>query len=285
VQPNLGTVLSVVVPAWNAAGVLPGLLAALSQQTGDHELVVVDARSDDGTAALAAAAGAHVVTAPRRNRSLARNLGVAAAEGDLVAFTDADCVPVPGWVAALEDCLQAAPLAAGPVRIQTSKRPSAAERFDVLWRYPQERYVEAGVATSANLGIHRDAFEVAGRYDPRFHHGEDTDLCLRAADAGLRVAWCADAEVAHPAARGLREVARRGFEHGASARRLARVYPDRSGRRYWTSPGGLLRRGAALRALSVETVDDRGVELAARIDYGARMAGSLWAEVVRRSVR
>jgi hypothetical protein len=44
-------------------------------------------------------------------------------------------------------------------------------------------------------------------------------------------------------------------------------------------------RGAALRALSVDAVDDRGVELAARVDYGARMAGSLWAELARRTLR
>lgn len=277
--------ISVVVPAWNAEGVLPGLLTALQAQTADHELVLVDTGSADGTVALAEEANARVVTAPRRNRSLARNLGVGAARGELIAFTDADCVPVPGWVEAIEACLSSAPLVSGPVRIETSSQPNAAERFDRLWRYPQERYAEAGVGTSANLGIRRDAFDAAGGYDPRFHHGEDTDLCLRAADAGHRLAWCSDAEVAHPAATSLGEVARRGFEHGASARRLARVYPGRAGRRYWTSPGGLVRRGAALRALSVDPVDDRGVEFAARVDYGARMAGSLWAEVARRAVR
>lgn len=277
--------ISIVVPAWNAAGVLPDLFAALASQTAEHELVVVDARSTDGTAALAEAAGARVVASAQRNRSLARNLGVQAATGDLIAFTDTDCVPVPGWAEALAECLESSPLASGPVRIRTGPRPSMAERFDALWRYPQERYAAAGMATSANLGIRRDAFDAAGGYDPRFHHGEDTDLCLRAADAGLDLGWCPAAEVVHPAATGVREVARRGFEHGASARRLARAHPGRAGRRYWTSPGGLVRRGAALRALSVEPVDDRGVELAARIDYGARMAGSLWAEVARRAVR
>jgi GT2 family glycosyltransferase len=278
-------VISVVVPAWNAGGVLPGLLAALAEQTAEHELILVDTGSTDDTIALAEAAGARVVASPKRNRSLARNLGVEAASGQLIAFTDADCVPVPGWIAALAGCLGSSPLASGPVRIRTRPEPNRAERFDRLWRYPQERYVAAGVATSANLGIRRDAFDAIGGYDPRFHHGEDTDLCLRAADAGFGLAWCPDAEVGHPAATGLREVARRGFEHGASARRLARAYPGRAGRRYWTAPGGLVRRGAALRALSVEPVDDRGVELAARVDYGARMAGSLWAEVARRAVR
>jgi glycosyltransferase involved in cell wall biosynthesis len=278
-------VISVVVPAWNAAGVLPGLLEALADQSADHELVVVDAGSTDRTVALAEGAGARVVAAPRRNRSLARNLGVSAARGDLIAFTDADCVPMAGWVEALARCLTSSPLAAGEVRVQTSAEPSSAERFDRLWRYPQERYAAAGVAASANLGIRREAFEAVGGFDPRFHHGEDTDLCLRAADAGFGLAWCAEAEVLHPAATGMREVLRRGFEHGASARRLARVYPGRAGRRYWTAPGGLVRRGAALRALSVEPVADSGVELTARLDYGARMAGSLWAEFARRAVR
>jgi glycosyltransferase involved in cell wall biosynthesis len=277
--------ISVVVPAWNAAVVLPRLLDALRAQTVEHEIVVADADSTDATARLAGEAGAAVVAAPRRNRSVARNLGVEAARGDRIAFTDADCLPVPGWLEALDGCLDSSPLAAGPVRIETSAEPNLAERFDRLWRYPQERYVAAGMATSANLGIRRDAFEAVAGYDPRFHHGEDTDLCLRAADAGLGLGWCPAAEVAHPAATGLRAVARRGFEHGASSRRLARAYPGRAGRRYWTAPGGLFRRGAALRALSVEPVDDRGVELAARVDYAARIAGSLWAEVARRAVR
>jgi GT2 family glycosyltransferase len=277
--------ISVVIPAWNAAGLLRRLLDVLAKQTVEHELVVVDAGSTDDTARVAREAGATVVASPQRNRSLARNLGVAAAHGDRIAFTDADCVPAPGWAEALGVCLESSELAAGPVRIEAGARPNMAERFDLLWRYPQERYVAAGVATSANLGIRRDAFDAISGYDRRFHHGEDTDLCLRAADAGFGLTWCPAAEVAHPAATRLRAVARRGFEHGASASRLARAYPGRAGRRYWTSPGGLIRRGAALRALSVEPVDDRGVELAARIDYGSRIAGSLWAEVVRRAVR
>ena len=277
--------ISVVVPAWNAAGVLPRLLEALGAQTAEHELVVVDANSTDATGRLAEEAGATVVAAPRRNRSLARNLGVRAACGDRIAFTDADCVPAAGWLEALGGCLEQAPLASGPVRIETSAQPNMAERFDALWRYPQQRYAAAGVATSANLGIRREAFDTIGGYDLRFHHGEDTDLCLRAGNGGFALAWCPAAEVAHPAASSLAAVARRGFEHGASASRVARTHPGTVGRRYWTSPGGLFRRGAALRALSVERVDDRGVELAARVDYAARIAGSLWAELARRAVR
>jgi hypothetical protein len=91
--------------------------------------------------------------------------------------------------------------------------------------------------------------------------------------------------VTHPAATRLRDVLRRGFEQGASSRRLARRHPGRAGRRYWNHPGGLVRRGAALRAAGVEPQGDRGVEAVARLDYAARMAGSLWAEIVPRSLR
>jgi glycosyltransferase involved in cell wall biosynthesis len=277
--------ISVVVPAWNAAALLPRLFSALRAQTAEHEVVVVDAGSSDNTAGVAEAAGARVVSAPKRNRSLARNLGVEAARGELIAFTDTDCTPAPGWAQALAGCLRSAALASGPIRIEASPRPNMAERFDLLWRYPQERYAAAGLGASANLGFRRDAFEAIGGFDPRHHHGEDVDLCLRAQARGFELGWCPDAEVSHPAATGLPAVARRGFEHGASARRLAREYPGRAGRRYWTSPGGLIRRGAALRALSVAPVEDRGVEVAARVDYGARMIGSLWAEIARRSLR
>ena len=277
--------ISVVVPAWNAAGILPRLLTALQAQTVDHELVVVDAGSTDDTAAVAEAGGAHVVTARQRNRPLARNFGVAAARGEILAFTDADCTPAPDWLEALCACLDRSPLATGPVRIDAPPRPNSAARFDLLWRYPQERYAVAGLGTGPNLGIRREAFDAVGGCDPRHHYGEDTDLCVRAADAGFGLVWCPAAEVSHPAGTGLRALIKRGFEQGASARRLARVHGGRVGRRYWTSPGGLVRRGAALRALSVDPVDDTGVELVARVDYAARMAGSLWAEVARSSLR
>ena len=213
-QPNLGWVISVVVPAWNAAAVVPPLLDALAVQTATHEVVLVDAGSSDDTAAVAEAAGARVVTAPQRNRSLARNVGVAAAHGDLIAFTDTDCVPDPGWAEALAHCLASSPVASGPIRIQAGAQPNMAERFDLLWRYPQERYAAAGFGASANLGFRREAFEAVGGFDPRHHHGEDMDLCLRAPGRRLRAGLV-------PRGRG---VASRGHEpaRGRAARLRAR---------------------------------------------------------------
>src|SRR3954465_2170240 len=81
---------SVVIPAYNAAGVLPACLAALREQTypaDGLEIIVVDDGSEDATPIIAAAAGARVLRQPNRGPAAARNQGAAAATGDIVLFT------------------------------------------------------------------------------------------------------------------------------------------------------------------------------------------------------
>ena len=80
----------------------PLLDALAAQEDTGFEVVVVDDGSSDGTAAVAARRGARVVR-HRRRRGLAaaRNSGVAAARGEIVAFTDDDCLPARGWLGGL----------------------------------------------------------------------------------------------------------------------------------------------------------------------------------------
>lgn len=88
--------LSLVIPAYNEAAMLPRLLssiaiAKMSSRSCLHlEVIVADNASTDETAQLAAAAGARVVPVERRCIASARNGGAAAAGGDLLAFVDAD---------------------------------------------------------------------------------------------------------------------------------------------------------------------------------------------------
>jgi cellulose synthase/poly-beta-1,6-N-acetylglucosamine synthase-like glycosyltransferase len=102
--------VSVIVAARNEEAVLPALLDALDRQRHpDFEVVVVDDASADGTADVVrdrADADPHVrlvrVREPRRPRKKhALTRGVEAARHDLLAFTDADCAPGPGWLTGL----------------------------------------------------------------------------------------------------------------------------------------------------------------------------------------
>jgi rSAM/selenodomain-associated transferase 2 len=96
IQEQNATGVSVVIPTLDAATELPATLAALTGAGVVREIVVADGGSRDGTVALAHAAGAGVIAAPRgRGPQLAA--GAAAATGDWLLFLHADCRPMPGW--------------------------------------------------------------------------------------------------------------------------------------------------------------------------------------------
>jgi glycosyltransferase involved in cell wall biosynthesis len=89
--------VSYVVPARNEADGLPRTLDSIAAQTADvaREVVVVDGDSEDGTAAVARGHGARVVRQSRGGIGRGRDLGARAADGDWLAFVDADTVLSP----------------------------------------------------------------------------------------------------------------------------------------------------------------------------------------------
>jgi 4,4'-diaponeurosporenoate glycosyltransferase len=101
----VGARVSVIVPARDEAAKLPCLLDSLAADPQPYEVLVVDDRSTDGTAAVARAAGVTVVPAERpagwSGKAYACWAGAKAAQGDLLVFLDADVEPAPGAVGAL----------------------------------------------------------------------------------------------------------------------------------------------------------------------------------------
>ncbi len=184
-----------VIPARDAARTLPSTLDALAAQELDaaFEVIVVDNGSLDATAALAEA-HPRVDQVLRRARGegpgAARNDGVAAASGDALAFTDADCVPAPGWLAAGLRALRDADLVQGRVLPAGDVGP-----FDhTLWVT-----AELGLYETANLFVRRSVFtpfqDVVATGGRPF--GEDVLFAWRARRRGARTAYCAEALVHH----------------------------------------------------------------------------------------
>jgi glycosyltransferase involved in cell wall biosynthesis len=114
-------VISVIIPALNAAHTIEDQLDAIAHQRfdGEFEVIVADNGSTDGTRALVEKwhdrlPGLRVVDASARPGSpSARNVGVRAAAGSGLAFCDADDVVADGWLAALAEGLESAPFVAG----------------------------------------------------------------------------------------------------------------------------------------------------------------------------
>jgi glycosyltransferase involved in cell wall biosynthesis len=204
--------VSVVVPTRDRAVRLGRLLEALRVQTLDpasFEVVVCDDASRDPDVgrvlhAVAAEGGqTHGVLRhhPPAGPAVARNRGWRAASGRLVAFVDDDCVPAPGWLAALLDAWGAAALPDPDLAVlQGPVDPDPAEYPHDFGPFSTTLWVREGSPRfeTANIAYPRALLERLGGFDESLViAGEDTDLGWRALEAGATVVWAGDALVHH----------------------------------------------------------------------------------------
>jgi GT2 family glycosyltransferase len=195
----------VIVPHLDDLARLLVCMAALRQQTlprSAFEIIIADNGSACGIDAVRAAApDAHVVEAAVRGAGPARNTAAAGARGDVLAFTDSDCVPEPEWLAAgLAAIDNGADVVGGFVTlsVQNPQRPTPAECFERVFAFDNARYIAAkGFSVTANLFVRRQVFECVGPFAVGVP--EDLDWCRRAQRAGFPTAYVAGAQIVHPA--------------------------------------------------------------------------------------
>ncbi|HLI72333.1 MAG TPA: glycosyltransferase [Acidimicrobiales bacterium] len=191
--------MTVVVATRDRPAMLRGTLEALSKALGPgDELVVVDSASTDKVVgAIAAESGARFVRCELPGTCRARNAGARAASAQVIAFTDDDCLPDPGWVAAVAAAFanrpelgfltgRVLPIAdGGDPRLNTSVVDDDAARLFVAGDDP----VVAG--HGANMAWRRAALDRIGGFDEALGPGsplraaEDHDAFWRALRAGL----------------------------------------------------------------------------------------------------
>lgn len=202
--------VSVVIPVYNDALRLGRCLEALARQTYPKdalEVVVVDnASQDDVRSVVARFPNAACAFQPVRGPAAARNLGVSVSRGEVIAFTDADCLPEPGWLANGVRALLALPrcgMLAGRVDLFPADpaRPTAAELYDSVTYLQQRRHAERGFAATANAFVLRRVWDEVGGFDQSFTtaSAEDQEWGRRAGARGYPAAYADDALVRHPA--------------------------------------------------------------------------------------
>lgn len=207
--------VSVVVPHYEDIANLSVCLDGLLRQRGldaEVEIVVADNDSPCGLPAVeAAVAGrAKVIHVPIRGAGPARNAGVAASTGEVIAFIDSDCRPDPEWLASGLAALATADLVGGTVRVAVDNplRPTPVEAFEQVFAFDFRTYIEKkGFSGTGNLFTRRAVFDAVGGF--RAVVSEDVDWSHRATAAGYRLAFAPAAIVSHPARRTWSELLRR----------------------------------------------------------------------------
>lgn len=215
--------VSVVVAAYDAAGTIGDCVRSLTAMTYPRdrlEIVVVDNASRDATAAVAGAVGSGVVVVreERRGAGAARNRGIAEARGEIVAFTDADCVADADWLRELVTGLRdpAVGIAGGRIR---ALRPCTriAELGEDIHDHAGAMRSAPPYAITMNWASPKRVLDEVGGFDESFVRGQDVELAFRITQAGYRLAYVDRAVVHHRNRATVQALFREGQLHGRAA--------------------------------------------------------------------
>ena len=206
--------VSVVIPAYDAAAYIPATLDSILAQTiSSYEVIVVNDGSPD-TPALEKSLQPYFgkiryIKQDNRGPSSARNTGIRAARGKYVAFLDSDDLWFPNHLANQLALFESDPslglVYANGVQIRDDQPVGIS--FD---RTPQSLPVtlesllrEDSTVSTSSAVVSREALVQVGMFDEQFRRCEDYDLWLRLAIAGVRMTFTREVQIAHRPANGL----------------------------------------------------------------------------------
>lgn len=234
--------VSVIIPIYNGIDDLPDLEACLLEQTfpaDQVEYLLVDNHSQDGTLARlqafaerASSDGLTVIPLSEtaiQSSYAARNRGIRAAQGEILVFTDADCRPVPEWLARLVQPFDSAAVGLVVGEIQAlpgnSWLEQYAERREVLSQKFTIAHAFYPYGQTANLAVRKVALQKSGLFRPHLTTGGDADLCWRIQMSGdWQLHFAQDAIVRHRHRSTLRALRSQWQRYGRSNRYLHELF-------------------------------------------------------------
>jgi GT2 family glycosyltransferase len=253
--------VSVVVCTFNGAATLGECLAgAAALNYPDFELIVVVDGGGDGSAEIARAHGAKVIETAHRGLGHARNVGIEAARGEIVAFLDDDAFPDRDWLLFIADRIRRGGYAGvGGPNVPPDDDGFVAECVAAAPGGPIHVLVsdsEAEHVPGCNMAFRRDVLQSIGGFDERFRvAGDDVDLCWRLQKGGHRLGFSPGAVVMHRRRKSVRRYLRQQCGYGKAEALLERKWPSRYNRfgasrwsgRIYEAPAAAGRRNTQVR--------------------------------------
>jgi lipopolysaccharide/colanic/teichoic acid biosynthesis glycosyltransferase/glycosyltransferase involved in cell wall biosynthesis len=233
VEPSM---ISVIIPAKDAAHNIENCLRACQQQanmTVDSEIILVDDGSTDKTAEIGERLGVQVIRQANAGPAAARNAGASAAQGEILAFTDADCIPSSEWLFHLIQPFE-------DPEIVGAKGTYKTHQTHLVPRFVQQEYGykylrlarqdRIDFIDTYSAAYRRDVFIENGGFDSAFAvpSVEDQELSFRLARKGYHMVFAPDAVVYHVHDVNLKEYGQRKFGIGYWKAFMLRWLPEKT---------------------------------------------------------
>lgn len=213
---DLKPLVSIIIPVYNDIERLVYCLKALEEQTypkDRYEVIVVDNGSDESIEMFVLSfPQAKFAREMKPGSYAARNVGIDMASGEILGFTDSDCIPAPDWIANGVAAMQSAPemgFVGGQVELilKNPGRPSFIERQQVFRSFDQRRFVEElHFSVAANMFTSKKVIEKVGRFNRELKSLGDVDWGQRARLTGYKQLYGEDVIVRHPTRKTLRSL-------------------------------------------------------------------------------
>jgi glycosyltransferase involved in cell wall biosynthesis len=203
--------VSVIIPVFNHGQNLKICLEALENQTYPkhfYEVIVVDNGSDqdEDIEGVVAQFGQAIATSESLPGSYAaRNKGISWAKGEVIAFTDADCIPASDWIEkGVKNLLQLpnCGLVAGKVEVflKDPNQATPVELYESIMALPQKEFLEKHkYGATANVFTFKSVIEKVGLFDATLKSSGDAEWGQRVYSFGYQQIYADDTRVAHPA--------------------------------------------------------------------------------------
>ncbi len=232
---------SVVIPAYNAEKTITGTLGSLLNQDfkGTYEVVVVNDGSGDKTENIVkeiirkSGNKIKLINQPNQGPAAARNNGAKAARGNIVLFTDSDCVAEKNWVKEMLKPFADEGVVGVQGRYRIYNKDSLVARFvqyEVEERYQRmEKQKLIDFIGSYSAGYKRDVFLKFGGFDISFKKasGEDPEISYRMADKGLKMVFAPKAIVYHSHPDTLKKYLKMKYGRGVWGELLYKKHPQK----------------------------------------------------------
>ncbi|HYT82491.1 MAG TPA: glycosyltransferase [Gemmatimonadales bacterium] len=225
--------ISVVVCTYNGSRTIRECLEGLARLAyRDYEVIVVDDGSTDATAAIAQEYACRLIRTENRGLANARNTGLKAATGEIVAYIDDDAYPDPHWLSYLATAFMStsyagvggpniAPPGDGPIAECVARAPGRPLHVLLTDR-------EAEHIPGCNMAFRRACLAEIGGFDPRFRTaGDDVDVCWRLRDSGWTLGFHPAAVVWHHHRNSLRSYWKQQLGYGRAEAMLERKWPEK----------------------------------------------------------